>query len=275
MIATRYLALSAVLLLAAPPAPGAGPLTLAEAQRLAAERSPDLLAARADLSAADAQRAATAQLPNPTLSWLTAKIPTDGTPASTDLGNGFFDRSYDTIVALNQLVEIGGKRSARKRSGAEGYAAAEARLLDVERLLPAAVVRAYSAALVARGSAALARESSESFRRTASLAAAREEAGQISKVDRLQVEIAAARFEADAVLAEAGATVALLALEGTLGLPADTSLALADSLERISGDVGTIPSPAGDDAAVVARSDVRAFEFALRRAEADRDLAKA
>ncbi len=275
MISTRNPACLAVLLLAALPVRGAGPVTLAEAQRLAAERNPDLLAARADLAAADAQRVSAAQLPNPTLSFSTAKIPTGGSPASTDLGNGFFDRSYDTIVALNQLVEIGGKRGARKRSAAEGYAAAVAHVLDVERIVPAAVVRAYAAALVARSGAVLARESSDSFRRTASLAAAREEAGQISRIDRLQVEIAAGRFEAEAVQAQAGAAASILALEAVLGLPADTSLALADALEGITGAAEPIPSPAGDDAAVAARPDVRILESALRRAEAERDLAKA
>ena len=275
MIAIRIPALAAVLLLAASSARAGEPLTLAEAERLAANRNPDLLAARSDLAAADAQRVAAAQLPNPTLSYSTALIPTDGTSASTDLGNGFYDRSYDTIVAVNQLVEIGGKRGARKRSAAEGYAASESRLLDVERLLPAAVVRAYTAALVSRSAAALARESSESLGKTAALAALREEAGQISKADRLQVEIAAARFEADAVQAEAGVATATLALEAILGLPASTSLPLADSLEGIARDLAPLPPPAEDDAAVAARPDVRAFESALRRAEADRDLQKA
>ena len=275
MISLRNPALAAVLLLTASSVRAEEPLTLADALRLAADRNPDLLAARADLAAADAQRVAAAQLPNPTLSYSTAKIPTDGTSASTDLGNGFYDRSYDTIVAFNQLVEVGGKRGARKRSAAEGYAASEARLLDVERLLPAAVVRAYGAALVSRSAAALARESSESFQKTAALAAAREEAGQISKADRLQVEIASARFEADAVQADAGAAAAILALETILGLPAATSLPLADTLEGIARDSAASPPPAADEVAIADRPDVRALESALRRAEADRDLQKA
>ena len=83
-------------------------LTLAEALRLASERNPDLLAARADLESARASRATAVALPNPALAYSTSKIPTDGSPANTIYGNELYSRSYDTVVSASQLVEIGG-----------------------------------------------------------------------------------------------------------------------------------------------------------------------
>src|SRR5262245_5482865 len=88
-------------------------LTLAAARKIARERSWDVLAARADVDTAAAALAGARALPNPTLSFQTAKVPTDGTPASTERGNGLFDRSYDSTASVTELVEIGGKRAHR------------------------------------------------------------------------------------------------------------------------------------------------------------------
>src|SRR5271157_1171040 len=76
-------------------------LSLADAQRLAFERNWDLLAAAAGVDAATAQKIVTHEFPNPTLSLSTALINVDNHPSSTPAGNGLWDRSYDTIFAVN------------------------------------------------------------------------------------------------------------------------------------------------------------------------------
>src|SRR5262245_1473660 len=93
-------------------------LTLDAARRIASERSWDVLSARADVDAAAAALVYARAVPNPTLSFQTAKIPTDGTPAATDRGNGLLDRSYDSTASATELVEIGGKRTHRIASAA-------------------------------------------------------------------------------------------------------------------------------------------------------------
>ncbi|NDD37381.1 MAG: hypothetical protein EB082_03050, partial [Verrucomicrobia bacterium] len=105
-------------------------LTLAEAKRLAFTRNWDLLAAKADVDAALAQRLVAKEFPNPTLSLSTSKISFDNHPNGTIAGNSIWNRSFDNIVAVSQLFEVGGKRLARRESALAGVAGAEARLRD-------------------------------------------------------------------------------------------------------------------------------------------------
>ena len=95
-------------------------LSLADARRLALERNWDLLAVKSGMDAAQAQLLVVKEFPNPTFSWSTAKIGDHND--ATVLGNGLWSRSYDTIFAINQLIEIGGKRHARKLSAEAGAA---------------------------------------------------------------------------------------------------------------------------------------------------------
>ncbi len=262
--------------LAAPAVPALGEepprLTLAQALRLARENNPDLLAARADVETARAQRETAGALPNPVLSYSTSKISTDGTPASTVYGNGFFNRSYDTVVSASQLVEIGGKRGSRRTSADEGIAATSARLGQTSRLLDASVVKAYVGAAVAARSAALSRESAEAFAQTVTLAREREAAGDISAAERTQIEIAGGRFLADAAQADLALGNAVRALAALLNRPA---VALADDLDALADGAGPL-SAAGDDGTFLARRpDVASLEATARRADADLALQKA
>src|ERR1039458_3122651 len=78
-------------------------LSLADAQRLAFERTWDLLAAAAGVDAATAQKIVVHEFPNPTLSLSSSKINVDNQPNSTPDGNGLWDRSYATTFAINQI----------------------------------------------------------------------------------------------------------------------------------------------------------------------------
>ena len=274
------LAAAVLCLLAPPPARAQAPraaegLTLKDALARAREANPDLLAARSGLDAARAQEQIAVQWANPTLTFTTEKINVDGTPAGTVLGNGFFERNYDTTIAIGQPIELGGKRKNRRRSAREGIAAAEARLADSERLVTAAVVKAYAAALVARDNARLTRESADSFRRTAELAAVREQAGDISASERAQVEIVAGRFQADVASAELAYRNAVRALESLLNLRSTVEGSpLADELAVLAATPpATGPGPT-DEEVLSRRPDIAALEASVRKAEADLALAK-
>jgi cobalt-zinc-cadmium efflux system outer membrane protein len=89
-------------------------LSLTDAQRIAFQRNWDLLAAKSGVDLATAQLIVSKEFPNPNLSWTTLKIDPHGN--ATSLGNSIWDRSYDTIFSVGQLVEIGGKRHARQNS---------------------------------------------------------------------------------------------------------------------------------------------------------------
>src|SRR5271165_6182305 len=76
-------------------------LSLADAQRTAFQRNWDLLAAKSGIDSATAQLLVVKEFPNPTFSFSTADIDPHGN--GTPLGNGLWNRSYDTIFAISQL----------------------------------------------------------------------------------------------------------------------------------------------------------------------------
>ncbi|HEY0456948.1 MAG TPA: TolC family protein [Verrucomicrobiae bacterium] len=261
----------------APEMPARRMLTLADAKRQAFERNWDLLAAQSDVDIATAQKIVAREFPNPTLSFSTAQISVDNHAASTPAGNDLWQRSYDTIVAVNQLFEIGGKRSNRRASAVAGLKAAEARLMDARRTLDLAVTKSYVAALLAETNFLILRQSSASLRKEAKIAEARLNAGDISRADKSQIEIAAERLEMDAAAAVAAAKNARISVEVLLGVnkptgdwaPGDSldSLAIPPSLatERTSGAFLFPP----------ARPDLLAAEAVRQKAEADYKYQKA
>ncbi len=259
---------AAIAALAASGARAQAPLSLTGAFALARDRNPDLAAAREGVVSAQAQQNIAGQFPNPVLTATTTKIPTDGTSSRTVFGNGYSDRSYDSTVGVSQLFELGGKRRSRRVSAEEGRVQAQARLADAERTLISSVVRTYVAAVSSREIARIGRESAESFRRSAELAASRETAGDISRSDRTQVEIAAGRSRADAASAEAAFRSALRSLGAILALPPGSEGELADTLDTLLTNRMELETP--DDTRVLERRpDLMALEAAVRRAEAD------
>jgi len=242
-------------------------LTLVDAKRLAFLRNWDLLAAKGDVDIAVAQRLVAHEFPNPVASFSTLKINFDNHSAGTSAGNGFWERNYDTIAAVNQLIEIGGKRRARKDSAAAGLRSAEARLADARRLLDAGVTQAYVAVLVAEEKRQILTDSAASLGKEASIAEARQHAGEISLADKSQIEIAAERLELDAASAEADARNAAIALETLLGeREPQGTLHLSDSLEPLAE---IKPGETNLQAALARRPDIRAAESARAKATAD------
>ena len=249
-----------------------GTLSLAEALRTAFERNWDLLAAASGVDAATAQKIVSKEFPNPTLALSTSKINVDNHSNETPSGNGVWNRSYDTIAAINQLFEIGGKRRHRQTSAAAGFENARALLFDARRMLDAAVVRAYVAAAQAQENVRILLQSAGTLRQEAKIADVRLRAGDISNSDKNRIEIAAEQFELNAQSAKAAAAQARVALEVLLGVRQPRGrVVLGDPLETLCAPL----PPADMNANGNARPDVVAAEAALRKAEADLRLQKA
>ncbi len=231
-----------------------------------------MLAAAAGVDAATAQKIVARQFPNPTVSQYTSLINVDNHPSSTSDGNGVWDRSYDTIFAINQLFEIGGKRRSRKASAQAGFEGAKAQLFDARRTLDVAVAKAYVAAAQAEEDVRVLLQSAGTLREEARIAAVRLRAGEISSSDKSQIEIAAEQFELNAQSANAAAAQARIALEVLLGVSHPTGdCQLSDRLETLC--VAT--TPVNTNSAGTWRPDVIAADAALRKAEADLRLQKA
>ena len=247
-------------------------LTLAEARSLAFQRNWDLLAARSDVDLSTAQKIVTKEFPNPALAWSMSKMPINSQPAGTEHGNGLWDRSYDTVVSVNQLFEIGGKRHSRQISADHGLKASRARLEDARRLLELGVTKAYIAALQADLNAQTLHDSAASLRREAEIAKVRLQAGDISTADKSQIEILADRFELDAQSSEANALTLRISLENLIGVPKPTGeWTAADGLDTLLGT----PSYETEPLTLPVRPDLVAAESSLRKAEADLKLQKA
>ncbi len=246
-------------------------LALADAQRIALERNWDLLAAAAGVDAATALKIVTHEFPNPSLSLSTTLINVDRSSA-TAAGNGFWDRSYDTVFAVNQLFEIGGKRHRRQTSAQAGFEAAKAQFFDAKRTLDLGVAKAYFAVGFAEESVRVLTQSAATLREEARLAEVRLKAGEISSADKSQIDITAERFELEARAAEAAAAQARVALEALLGVPQPKAdCVLTDRLESLLAAA----RPPNTNVVGTWRPDVVATEAALRKAEADVRLQKA
>ncbi|MEY2428330.1 MAG: outer membrane protein heavy metal efflux system [Verrucomicrobiota bacterium] len=249
-----------------------GRLSLADAQRIAMERNWDLLATATGVDAATAQKIVAREFPNPTLAASSSKIKVDNQPSSAAAGNGIWDRSYDTIFAINQLLEIGGKRGSRKASAQAGFEGAKAQFFDAKRTLDLAITKAYVGAVQAEENVRVLKQSAATLRKEAQLAEVRRKAGEISDSDESQIQITAEKFELDAGTAESAAAQARITLEVLLAVRRPRGeVVLSDGLEKLGTEVpATETSPSG-----FGRPDVMAAEAALRRAEAELRLQKA
>ena len=246
-------------------------LSLAEAKRLAFQRNWDLLAARSNVDAATAAKIVSREFPNPNLAFSTSKISFDNHPSHTDAGNGLWERNYDTLAAINQLFEIGGKRSSRQASASAGLRGAQARFQDARRTLDLAVTQTYVAALLAQSNVEILEQSAVSLRHEARIAETRLQAGDISLADKSQIEIAAERLELDAQTARANSTTARIAVENLIGVASPTGRWIADdSLGTLAGQ----PVPENDEVDLM-RPDWLAAQAAVTKAEADLKLQRA
>jgi len=276
-----WLLLSELVLTGAPPELAAPPvaaspnevpqrLTLVDAQHLALQRNWDLLAAKSGIDLAAAQLIVAKEFPNPSLSISTVKIDPNGN--GTSLGNEFWDRSYDTIAAVSQLIEIAGKRGARQSSARAGIEGARARFFEARRALDQGLTKAYVAALLAEENARVLNESARSLQRQAAIADIRFRSGDISDSDLKQIQNSAEVFDLQAKSAEAAAVQGRISVEILMGVhqPKGDWIPL-DSLESLSVPIMSSETHASPGA----RPDVMAAEADLRKAKSDVELQKA
>lgn len=246
-------------------------LTLSEAKAAALQHNWDLLAAKSGIEFARAQLIVAKEFPNPTASFSSAYI--GASKNATVLGNGFWQRNYDTIFAVNQLIEIAGKRHDRQMAGRAGVFGAKARFYDAKRTLDQGVTKAFIAALLAGENVRILDESARLLLHEAAIAQARFKAGDISESDKKQIEISTEQFKLQAKSAEAAAIQARIAVEILMGVPQPQgNWVAAGTLEQL---VEAPPPGLPERAPGAARPDVLAAEADLRGARANLQLQKA
>jgi cobalt-zinc-cadmium efflux system outer membrane protein len=245
-------------------------LSLPEAERLLAERSRDLIAARRALESATALRGVAAVRPNPTLSLDSSSISTN-----PGIGGGPLNKKrIDTVLRIDQPFERGNKRELRM-DAAEGLErAARGDSLDVLRTQLAQLRGAYYDLKQAEEKVALLGETAQLFSRTLAAAQARVKAGDLAAADASRVQVDQERAQNDARAAQAELARARLALAYLIGEERGApELRAADPWPA-----ATRPDPAEVERAIAvaveARPDVRAAMARVAAAEKLRDLAK-
>lgn len=205
------------------PAPSPLPrLTLAEARIRARQASPDIVIARQAVAAAAGRERQSGAWPNPTLSY--------GREQTTRSG----ETNNQNIFTLEQPVEVGGQRGARRRVARLQREAAEARLAAVVAQVDNEVAGVYATAVAARRRAALAEEAARSFEAARRVSRERFAAGDISAYQHRRLALESARYLAlrsEAVVASDSALRALSTLLGNVhpGVPAEP-FSLADTI---------------------------------------------
>ncbi|MGC9941863.1 MAG: TolC family protein, partial [Verrucomicrobiota bacterium] len=249
-------------------------LSLADAKQIAFAQNWSLLAAKSGVDAAEAQLIIAKEFPNPTVSLSTYKIGEQN--AGTPLGNGLWQRNYDSYVAVSQFFEIAGKRRDRQLAARAGVLSARARFYDAKRTLDQGVTKAYVAALLAGENERNLTQSAGYMRHEATIAEAQHAAGDLSEADMKTIEINAEQFELQAKSAAAAAVQARIGVEVLMGVTRPGgNWAPDDSLEQLVTAAAALAESnmntnADRPDVLAAKTDLRAAEENLKLQKAER-----
>jgi cobalt-zinc-cadmium efflux system outer membrane protein len=165
-----------------PAEPARPSLTLADALAMARRASPALTAARQLLAAAKARERQARAFPNPMLSYAREQTSGAGGTASQN------------ILSLEQSIEIGGQRGARRRSAELLRAVAEARMEAGAAGVDFEVKRSYAAAVAAQRRAYLADDAARAFAKAREVSKARLVGGDVSGYEDRRLALESARY---------------------------------------------------------------------------------
>jgi len=234
--------------------------TIEQLVATALERSPELRAARASVTAATGQLTQAGLRPNPTLS------------ASQMFMTG---EQHLALFEVEWPLDLF-RRPARVATAQRTIESTTLSVQDRERLLAAMVRQQAGRLLAARRNVDIMTEGLTAASRTRELLDARVTEGEIPKLDANIAGVEAGRIEADLAIAQADAEAAAIELKALVGLPANAPLVLRESLEDI---VRAQASPAPTalpalPALIAMRSDIREATARVAVADARVDQAR-
>jgi outer membrane protein, heavy metal efflux system len=242
-------------------------LTLRDADHLLQSANRELRLARRALEAAQANTVVAGARPNPNLSLGVAGI----NPQVGVGGGSLRDKTVDSSVRVDQVIERGDKRELRIAAARRSESASTEDYADALRQQRLALRSAYYDLLFAQDKSAVTQDTIALFERTVQAAELRLRAGDIAAADVARLRVDALRAQNDARSAEADRRRAQLALAYLIGAE--------DRAVRLRA-VDPWPSPAGiEDARVTddmieRRPDVRAAKSRVDAAAGGRDLAR-
>lgn len=185
-------------------------LTLVQALEAASARSPAIIAARADVAAAEARIRQAGYRSNPELSVQVENF--GGTGELRGL------RSTETTVAVSQRLDLGGRRSARVAAARAGVALARLRLAIAQADLAQNVRQEFARAVTARSELEQSEERVEWAKELARVAGILVDAGREPPLRSLRARSALAQARAELEAARANELAARSILGSLFGL---------------------------------------------------------
>lgn len=247
-------------------------LTLGAALDRIAARNRDVQSARRALEASRANVLAAGARPNPNLSFGAGAI---NPKAGIGAGN-LRDKTVDTFVRIDQVIERGNKRELRIDNARALENAAGADLSDAVRQQRLAVAAAYYDLLEAQERVAVTAENVDLFARTIAAGEQRLKAGDIAAADLTRIRVDSLRAQNDARLAEADRVRAQVGLAFLIAAEGDAARLRAIDpwpIPALPAVPGAEPDP-DLAAAVEKRPDVRSAQLRIEAAAQARELAR-
>lgn len=243
-------------------------LTLQQTLEYALQHNRDLKLGNIAIDTANAMKTIAAAPPNPLLTLQTAGI-------NPKLGIGAGkpkDKTVDSTIRVDQLIERGGKRDLRIENASYLETAARQDWHDVRRQTRQIVSAAYFDLIAAQHKLRVANETRDLFTITQAAADKRKKAGDIAGADAARIRVDALRADNDARQAASDLLHAQTTLISLLSLTAP-----ATSVHAIDDWPAQILPDAQDtlDLAIQKRPDVLAAKARLDAALAARKLALA
>lgn len=237
------------------------PVTLRAAEERLADCNRDVRASRLAVAAAEADLRVASQRPNPTLT-----VGASNVNPQVGIGSGpLRDKTFDSSVRLEQLIERGGKAGLRERQAAQLVVAARADLAEQLRQQRLAMRTAFFDLALAQERVRLQLEFRGLAQETAAASERRFNAGEVSRAEANRFRLDAARAENDARQAQADRERARLDFAKAIGAEA-----AAPSI-GVQPEWPEAPSRAG---APAERPDIAAARHRVEAALAGRELAR-
>ncbi len=242
-------------------------LSLADAERMMLDRNRELQAARRAQESARADSMVAGQGANPTLSLQALNI----NPGRGIGAGGVRDKTVDTTVRIDQLIERGEKRELRVAAAERLEAASDADFAETRRQQGLVLRNAYYELALAQEKSAVLADTAGLFVKSLEAAEMRLKAGDIALADLARLRVDALRAGNDARAAEADRARAQLALAYIVGLEGDTRAIRATDAWPAPGAMPADALPVG---MIDRRPDVRAAQARVEASERARELAR-
>lgn len=239
-----------------------GALTLEEARALARASSPEIRAATAAVEAAAGRARQAGAFPNPVLAYGREQTSPGGVTSSQD------------IIAIEQLLEVGGQRGARVAAARLRRQAAEARLAAAAAGLDFEVARAYAETRAADRRAQVATAAADRFGAAEDVMTHRLTAGDVSGYATRRLRLEAGRYAALAAEARLEQRRARARLASLLGAPADSAIATLAPLGAPASAILAAPADSAIATALGRNPELRAARLETEAAAADATLAR-